>query len=160
MSRWQDTLKPRASSRVQVLLAGALWTVVGGGLFFFGSRWIGPAGYSFPQVLLLLCGIALGVLKSRYVLDRAGAKIVERIGRRGEGRCLGGFLSPQSWALVLAMVAMGRLLRGVLPPAAAGVLYAAIGTALFLSSRLAWQQWRSTPAPGGTRNSLSGGGAP
>lgn len=146
MTRWQEVLKPKASSRVQVMLAGALWTVVGGSLFFFGSRWISPSGYSTGQAMLLLLGVALGVLKSRFVLDPAAEKIVERIARRGEGRCLGGFLSLRSWGLVLMMIAFGRLLRSVLALPAAGVIYAAIGTALFLSSRVAWKRVRGMPS--------------
>lgn len=145
---WVDTLKPRASPRVQLALAGALWTVVGSGLFAAGLRWIltGEGGAAPPALVLLALGA--GLLKSRLVLDRTAKKIVARITVRGEGRCLGGFLSPGSWLLVLAMIAFGRLLRQLIPLPIAGVLYAAIGTGLLVSSRVAWARWLSFPSGG------------
>lgn len=143
MRAWQETYKPRASSRVQLLLAAVMWTAVGGALFFFGTRWITDGRPPLSGLPLLLLGIGTGLVKSSLVLDRTAAKIVHRIGTRGEGRCIGGFLSVRSWLLVLAMIALGRILRsGVLPLPAAGVLYAAIGTGLLFSSRLAWKAWR------------------
>lgn len=145
MNRVLHAIKPRASSRVQVLLAGLLWTVVGSGLLLSGARWIAGGGFTPGVLALLLLGLALGALKSRFVLDRAAERIAGRIALRGEGRCLGGFLSVRSWLLVLAMIVFGRLLRRVLPLPVAGVLYTAIGTGLLLSSRLPWQRWRTTP---------------
>ena len=68
-----------------------------------------------------------------------------RCGRaRGDGRCVGGFLSLRSWALVAVMVVAGRLLRGShVARGILGAIYLAVGIALFLSSRVAWRAWRS-----------------
>lgn len=142
MSAWSESLKPRASSRIQILLAALMWTVVGGGLLFFGVQWITGTGLTLPGLGLVLAGIVIGVAKSKLVLDRTARKIVHRIGKRGEGRCVGGFLSLRSWLLVLAMIVLGRFLRqGLLSTTAAGLLYTAIGTGLLFSSRLAWRTW-------------------
>jgi hypothetical protein len=125
-----------------VFLAAAMWTAVGGGLLFSGARWITGDRLTFDGTGLLLAGVAAGLVKSRLVLDRTAAKILSRIASRGEGRCLGGFLSLRSWLLVLGMILLGRVLRGgVLPTPAVGVLYVAIGTGLIASSRIAWRSW-------------------
>lgn len=145
MKSWHEFLKPRSSSRFQLLLAGLMWSIVGAGLFSFGFRWTtadSPASLFLP---LVAAGILAGAVKSRFLLDRTAHKIVTRIAERGEGRCTGGFLSLRSWALVLAMVAAGRLLRGsFLPAVVVGTLYMAIGTGLLLSSRHAWVAWRAS----------------
>jgi len=144
LERW----KPRASGRTQLLLAAGLWTVVGSLLLAFGTRWtlgaLGPVGG--PLVLAL--GIGAGLFKGRFVLDRAAGRIADRIVRRGDGRCLGGFLSVRSWLLVALMSGAGRLLRGgLLPPAVIGPLYAAIGAGLLYSSRIAWRRRRAAAQP-------------
>ena len=92
--------------------------------------------------LVAVGAIAIGAVKSRLVLDRAARKIIERIRVRGDGRCLGGFLSLRTWALVVVMMVAGRLLRGTVARSIVGPLYLAVGTALVLSSRLSWRAWR------------------
>ena len=147
MRAFAERWKPRASRRLQLALAAGLWTVVGTGLLVAGARWtLGAAGGAAGAALLAL-GVALGLLKGRFVLDRAARRIAERIAERGDGRCLGGFLSARSWLLVAAMMAAGRLLRGgLLPHAVLGPLYAAIGTGLLFSSRIAWRRARGAGA--------------
>jgi len=142
--RW----KPRAAGRTQLLLAGALWTVVGTLLLGFGSRWTLEAYGAGAGALAVALGIAAGLLKGRIVLDRAAARIADRIAARGDGRCAGGFLSWRSWLLVALMSGAGRLLRGgLLPHAVVGPLYAAIGAGLLFSSRVAWSRWRAAAPP-------------
>lgn len=148
MNAWHESLKPRASTRFQLFLAGVMWSTVGSGLLLSGALWIRDEAHPATGLALLLAGILLGALKARYILDKTARKIVTRIAERGEGRCVGGFLSLRSWGLVLGMVLAGRLLRrGLLSPAAAGTLYVAIGAGLLLSSRLAWQAWRLSTRP-------------
>jgi hypothetical protein len=119
-----------------------MWTAVGGGLLSFGAYWITGGRLSLAGAGLLLVGVVAGLVKSRLVLDRTAAKILSRIASRGEGRCVGGFLSVRSWLLVLGMILLGRVLRGgLLPTPAVGVLYVAIGTGLLASSRVAWRAW-------------------
>jgi len=144
LERW----KPRAAGRTQLLLAGALWTIVGSLLLFFGARWSFEAFGSGPGGLAVAVGIVAGLFKGRFVLDKAAARIADRIESRGDGRCAGGFLSWRSWLLVALMSGAGRLLRGgLLPHAVVGPLYAAIGAGLLFSSRIAWKRWRATGRP-------------
>lgn len=142
--RW----KPRAAERTQLLLAAALWTCVGTALLVAGARWDLRAAGARDGALLVAVGTAVGLLKGRFVLDRAAARIADRIAARGDGRCVGGFLSLRSWLLVGLMSAAGRLLRGGgLPPALVGTLYVAVGCGLLFSSRVAWLRWRAARDP-------------
>ncbi len=144
IERW----KPRAAGRTQLLLAGALWTVVGSLLLGFGTFWTLEAFESRTGLLAVALGVIAGLLKGRFVLDRAAGRIADRIVSRGDGRCVGGFLSWRSWLLVALMSGTGRLLRGgLLPHAVVGPLYMAIGTGLLFSSRTAWKRWRSIANP-------------
>jgi xanthine/uracil permease len=142
MKSWKESFKPRGSRRVQVLLAGAMWSLVGAGLLTAGTVWIAGDGLTGIDSVLLTASIVVGLVKSRFILDKSARKIVDRIAHRGEGGCLGGFLSPGSWGLVLMMIVLGRVLRHFLPPVVAGCLYTAVGTGLLLSSRLPWIAWR------------------
>ena len=142
LERW----KPRAAGRTQLLLAAGLWSVVGAALLAAGSRWtvqaFGP-GAGAPALAIALAAAA-GLLKGRFVLDRAAARIADRIVARGDGRCAGGFLSLRSWLLVALMSGAGGLLRGgLLPHAAVGPLYVAVGAGLIFSSRIAWRRRRA-----------------
>jgi len=138
---WVDSHKPAAAVHVHLMMAWLMWVVVGASLLGFGVRWV----WREPLVVTLwLVGAAatVGILKSRLVLDRAARRITDRIRQRGDGRCLGGFLSLRSWALVAAMAAGGRLLRsGPVAVTIIGLLYIAVGTALLLSARIPWRAW-------------------
>ncbi|MDM7917124.1 MAG: hypothetical protein ACE15D_10055 [Candidatus Eisenbacteria bacterium] len=133
---------PAASRGTHLLAAAVLWTVVGAGLSAAGIAWM--IGSRSPLAVPQLAGaLAAGLLKARFVLKRAGAKTVTRIERRGDGRCLGGFLSWRSWLLVLSMIALGRLLRASpLPSLWRGAIYLAIGVALSAASLPIWSAWR------------------
>ena len=144
LQRW----KPRAAGRTQLLLAAAFWSCVGSALLLAGARWSLRAAGPGDGALLVALGVAAGLLKGRFVLDRAARRIAERIAARGDGHCAGGFLSARSWLLVALMSAAGRLLRGgLLSHAVVGPLYTAIGTGLLFSSRTAWRRWRATGRP-------------
>ena len=140
--RWVERYKPAAAVRAHLLLAGLMWAVVGVALVGFGGRWLWQLPTPAAPWLAMLA-VAIGIFKSRFVLDSAARRIVDRILERGDGRCLGGFLSLRSWALVVVMAGGGRLLRGShVARGLLGFLYVAVGTALLLSSRVAWQAWR------------------
>jgi hypothetical protein len=143
MSHWAESHKPAADVPMQLLLAGLTWSTVGSVMAGFGAWWLWE---SEPVVALWLAvgSLAVGAVKSRLVLDRAARKIVGRICARGDGRCLGGFLSLQTWGLVILMMVAGRLLRETLARGIVGPLYLAVGAALCLSSRISWRAWRES----------------
>ncbi len=127
---------------MQLLLAALLWTAVGLGL---GSAGVGWCLGSSQSTVLLLLGIALGSAKGVLVLDRTARRSAERIRNRGDGVCLGGFFSWQTWLFVLTMMAGGALLRrSAVPRGALGPLYLAVGVALLWGSRTFWKEWART----------------
>ena len=138
---WVERLKPAAPARRHLLLAAAMWTVVGSALVVVGTVWTLRVPHPLSPWLLPIA-VALGCLKARLILDRAGRRIVARIEARGDGRCLGGFLSLRSRALVAVMIIGGRLLRaGGVDLHVVGLLYVVVGTGLLLASRIPWLAW-------------------
>jgi hypothetical protein len=145
---WVESHKPAAAAHVHLFLAGAMWTLVGAVLAGFGGAWLWQSSASNAW-WLAGSAVVVGALKGRFVLDRAARRIVDRIRARGDGRCLGGFLSLRSWALVAVMAAVGRLLRGSeIARGLLGFLYIAVGVGLMFSSRVAWRAWRSSVRTG------------
>jgi len=145
LTNWAESHKPAVALSTQLMLAWLMWAVVGSVLAGFGIRWTWEAE---PGVAswITAAAIAVGTVKSGLVLDRAAQRVVHRIRSRGDGRCLGGFLSLHTWGLVVVMMVAGRLLRGTLAHGIVGPLYIAVGTALCLSSRLSWRAWRGSRA--------------
>jgi hypothetical protein len=144
MSSWLETYKPVASSRLQLLLAGGTWSTVGVGLISVGTYWL--ASTSSHLMSLLAISLCLGFGKSMLILDRVAKRIVKRIELRGEGRCLASFYSLGGWAMVILMMVMGRILRGAgISYSLLGLIYAAVGTGLLLSSRSMWLAWKHHP---------------
>ena len=116
-----------------------MWSLAGMALLAVGGRWVFQSRPAEAWPVLGL-SLAVGFLKARFILDRVAKRIIERIESRGDGRCLGGFLSWKSWLLVAAMILLGRALRASpLPVLARGAIYAAIGAALLVASRRLWE---------------------
>jgi len=133
--------KPGVDKRVHLLLAALLWTVVGLFLLVRGRLWLQAVGKGW----LFLPALLLGSGKSLFLLDKTAEKSINRILCFGDRTCLGAVYSIRTWLLVLAMIGTGYLLRqSSLPISLLGVLYATVGWALLLSSRLAWRAWLKT----------------
>jgi Ca2+/Na+ antiporter len=144
MSSWLETYKPVASRRVQLLLAGLIWSIVGGGLICVGTYWV--LSTSSHILGLLAISLCIGLGKSLLILDRVASQIVKRIDLRGEGRCLVSFYSLRVWAIVILMMLMGRILRGTgISYSLLGLIYAAVGSSLLISSRSIWLAWKDHP---------------
>lgn len=142
MATWVESHKPGAAARTHLLLAGLMWSAVGTGLLSFGVSWSWH-GHTALTPWSLAAAVAIGLLKSRLIMDNAARRIIGRIRARGDGRCLGGFVSLPTWLLIAAMMGLGRLLRThFVAPHVVGVIYVAVGSALLVSSRLMWRAWR------------------
>ena len=131
-------LKPAAGRRTHLLLAALTWTLVGLGLLVVGARWLwlGETPLSYLGVAL---AIVIGVGKGIFVLRKTAQRNIDRILNRGDGKCLGGFVSWKMWIFILAMMTGGRLLRETpLPLWALGTIYAGVGFALLLASSTIW----------------------
>ncbi len=141
MSSWLEVYKPVASSRFQLWLAGVMWSAVGVGLTSTGGYWLLTSAGN-RVLLMMVFATCIGIGKSLLILDRAVQRFANRIQRRGEGKCVGGFLSFKGWALVGGMMLLGRFLRSSgMPLPLLGLLYAGVGIGLLVSSRIFWQTW-------------------
>ena len=130
---------PGVDKRVHLLLSALLWTAVGLWLLLRGGLWLQLA----DSLWLFIPALLLGSVKSLLILDRTAKKGIQRILRFNGTACVGAVYSVRTWLLVLAMMAMGYLLRqSGLPKAVLGTLYVTIGWALVLSSRHAWRERR------------------
>jgi len=122
--------------RVQLLLAGGLWVAAAIILGVRGAGWLLAVPWVVPAAF---GGVALGVLKARFLLDRVARAVARRIHDRGPEASVVGFLSVRSWVVVVIMMAGGHALRlTAVPRPVLGVLYVAIATALALASRAYW----------------------
>ncbi len=138
---WLETHKPAASQRLHLMLAASMWTIVGTLLLIFGLTWVIRSD-EIPRAILIVLAVAVGVVKSRWILDRTAWRIISRIHARGDNRCVGGFLSMRTCLLVAVMASAGRWLRGgALSLCIVGPLYIAVGVALVLSARRLWIAW-------------------
>lgn len=143
MTSWLETYKPVASSRMQLWLAGVMWSCVGAGLFSVGTYWLLKNGEARGFILMFVAA-GLGLGKALLVLDRTTLQNIARVKSRGEDRCFGGFLSPRVWILVIGMMILGRILRTIgLSKPILGLIYAAVGIGLLFSSRLIWRAWKN-----------------
>jgi hypothetical protein len=123
------------------MCAALMWVIVGGVLLAVGAKWTLQSGVAFAP-LLLMAAAATGVVKAQLILRHTAHQIGSRILTRGDGKCLGGFLSWRFWMLVAVMAASGRVLRTMpIPIAIVGFVYTAVGVALISGSRITWRSW-------------------
>jgi len=136
-----DAYKPAASARTHLLLAAVMWTVVGCVLAALGALWL--LGSHVAGVWLwFAASVVLGVLKARLVLLRTARRVIERIKARGDGCCVGGFVSWRTWLFIALMMTAGYVLRhGLVPHAVVGFIYLAVGVALVTAAARVWLAW-------------------
>ena len=131
-------MKQGGSTTSHLFLAAALWTLIGSGLLIRGTIWLAAVERSW----ITLPAVALGCLKSLFILDKSAKTSIERIRQLKDGSCLGGVYSLKTWALVVIMIMLGYLLRrSPLPLEINGFIYITVGWSLVLSSRLGWRAW-------------------
>jgi hypothetical protein len=129
-------LKPRASAKVQLVLAGLVWYAAAAILAWRAASWLIGADNA---LLLAAIGIVFGLLKVRFIMDPVAARAVDRIHARGREECAGGFFAWQSWLIVIVMMVAGHALRlTAIPRPWLGALYVTISTGLLLAGRRYW----------------------
>jgi hypothetical protein len=141
-----DRFTPRAYPRTRLLTAAIVWSSVGfflaiKGLYLFREGSLGTG------LAVVLAGIIMGVIKSRFILDRVAGRIILHIGGKPSRACLGGLFSVRNWLLIAVMIVFGRTL-GALPLDAVikTGLYVMVGSGLAFSSRLIWRAWKNSTA--------------
>ena len=144
-----ERLWPRADVRTQITAGAVMWSIGAAILLVRGLAYI--QGRSW-HAWALAAGLALGVLKSRFVLERVASKAVDRV--RAHGRAwFFAFFSLKSWGLIALMMGSGMILRrAIVHPnqVGAGILgavYIGIGAALLLAGRVFWHAAFRNVAP-------------
>lgn len=133
---------PVAAPRTHLFTAGLFWTSVGLFLTIKGQTFMSETAL-LPRFGLTLVCTGLGLLKGRYVFDKAAAKIIRRILSRQRKYCLGGLFSIRNWGLIACMILLGKAVSWTpLPDILKGAVYHVVGPGLLFSSRLMWQTWR------------------
>lgn len=133
---------PRA---VLLLLAGLLWTGVGGMLVALATGWIAHSSVLAGAVASVF-GAATAVFAWRVLFSRIARRNIERIQAKEGWACVFSFQAWRSYLLVAFMVALGVTLRhSAIPRAILAYAYLAIGGALSLSS-LAYYRLLAGPA--------------
>lgn len=131
---------PRAGVRAQLFGAAVVWGV---GASILIVRGFGYVYDRYWHAWALAAALAIAVLKSRYLLDRAARKAVARIRERGRA-CFFGFFSWRTWLLVGVMMGGGIAIRnaivapGVIGAGILGAIYLGIGAALAIADRIFW----------------------
>jgi hypothetical protein len=138
-------LKPAVPRAVLYLLAGLVWTGVGGMLVALATGWIARS-----SLLVGVCASALGagtaVFAWRALFSRIARRNIDRIRAKEGWACVFSFQAWRSYLLVAFMVALGVTLRhSAVPRAILAYVYLAIGGALILSS-LAYYRLLAGPA--------------
>lgn len=142
MNRLISLISPAASERTQLVSAALMWLI---GASILLVRGVGYLQDRYWHAWALAIGLALGVFKSRVLLDRVARKAVIRIRERGRAH-LFGFFSLRSWGLVALMMGGGMLLRrlvvhpDVVGAGIMGAIYIGVGTALVLADRVFWRE--------------------
>lgn len=125
---------PVASRRTRTLVAGLVWSGVGVMLLAWAVSWLADAT---PAVAFAAgaCGTALAIASWRVLFRGLAVRNLERLAAAAPRACVFGFQAPTSYAVTLAMIALGITLRhSTLPRPDLAVVYLAIGGALFLAS--------------------------
>ena len=139
-----DRITPRVLPRTRLLTAALLWSAVGvmlAGKGIYLSREISVS----PIFLMVIIGLGLGVLKSRYIFDRMAEKIITHIRCNPARACLGGLFSLRNWALILVMMSFGHLVGASgLDTLTKTAIYVTVGSGLAFSSRRLWSAWKHT----------------
>ena len=127
--------EPAMSRKGLVTLSGAVWSLAGVILFVRAIIMIDtltPFGIG-----LIVIGLAVGALKSRFVLAKVARKNIERIKTMSPDKdkiCLFAFQPPLSYLLIGIMIGAGVTLRHFYPHSIYVIaLYFAIGAALLYS---------------------------
>ncbi len=134
MMKTIERLNPAVSRNLLLLLAGAVWILVGIMLLSIAGTWL--SFISDKSVYLIIAaGVLLALLIHHFGFLKIVDKNLERILEMEGKKCLFAFIPWKSYAIIAVMITMGRMLRSSsLPKQYLAVLYIGIGSALVLSS--------------------------
>lgn len=139
---------PITNPRTLKILAAAIWYIGSLILLLKGSQLLFEAHDIRPGLpwtwLAVVIGVALGLVKARYVFNRSCRRNLRRIDGLESPR-LWQFYSPKFFLALALMIAAGailsRLAHGIYPfLIGVGALDLALSSALLISSHVYWQR--------------------
>ncbi|OGN72237.1 MAG: hypothetical protein A2X25_00820 [Chloroflexi bacterium GWB2_49_20] len=135
-------LNPAVDKKWLNLVAGLMWSGVGGMLIAFATRWLKLDNW-LTILLLVLAGLALGTAIYMYGFSKVASKNISRIAAiPGKRICIFAFQEWKTYPLVAFMILLGIYLRvySPIPKPLLAILYLGLGTSLLASSlQYYWQ---------------------
>ena len=130
----KEKWKPGVSKNILLLIAGAIWIMVGIMLNGLAYSWLRTERWGYA--LLVLCiGFVCSLVIHHFGFLRIVDKNLDRILPMEGRRCIFSFMPWKSYILIILMIIIGVLLRhSPIPKLYLSILYTGIGTALILSS--------------------------
>ncbi len=129
-----DKYKPAVTKTLLLFLAGIVWECVGIMLLFLAFSWL-TADSNINIYLYAGAGIVLGLLVHHFGFLKIVDTNLKRLLQMNGTRCLFSFIPWKSYLIIVAMIAMGAVLRhSIIPKENLATLYIGIGLALILSS--------------------------
>ncbi len=117
-----------------MIVAGMTWAGTAIILNVLSYSWLSAEKFH-ERLFAAVSGFFLALLIHHFGFLRIVDRNLTRIHAMEGRRCIFSFISMKSYLLIFVMVLMGAMLRhSAVPKLYLAVLYAAIGTALFLSS--------------------------
>jgi len=138
-----NRLKPEVDLKWLILTSGALWSGVGIMLVWMALHWLSVLT-GLQMTTVILGGLVLGALISRFGFLRLARKNTERIWQYKNRACFFAFQRWQSYQLIVVMMSMGIFMRTshLIPRQWIAPLYIGIGSALFVSSLFYYRNWK------------------
>ncbi|MBU8913396.1 MAG: hypothetical protein KOO61_05180 [Spirochaetales bacterium] len=127
------------------VLAGLMWSGVGGYLIYLAYGWLRPLP-SGRAILLASAGVLLALVIYRFGFSRLAEKNIKRISQFKDRASIFAFQSWKSYIIIPVMIGLGIFLRkSPLPKQYLAIMYIGIGGGLFLSS-LHYYVWLVRPS--------------
>jgi hypothetical protein len=137
----EDPIVLPASRRQRLLFGALVWSGVGLGLGAAGTRWLALHGGSWRGPAWA-GAVAVGLAKGYFLLAPRAEANARRIAASDPVRPLAEAFPRMTWILVAGMMALGWTVRhSGLSWGVVGWIYTAIGAALLVGGRRAWEGW-------------------
>ncbi len=134
--------EPAVTRRTLVLSAALVWGLVGAFLSIRAFFWFKPRPAEVAGMMAL--SLAAGFLKGRFLFAKLALHNIGRIRElspQKEKICLFAFQAVKSYVIVAGMIGLGILIRlSPIRREILGVIYLAVGVALFYGS---FEYWRA-----------------
>ena len=125
----------KVKHQTHMLLSALLWSFFGVKMNYTASNWL--LQFDINQMIyLIILGVAIGLLFAFFLFSKIVKKNIIRIKILPAKSNILRFHSVKSYLLITFMIILGASMRkyGLVPETVLGVIYTAIGIALFTAS--------------------------